>query len=53
MNIGALLKVNAMHPQDWDDLFDTNLPFFAPSSQEISEAKELLAELRDLGRRIQ
>ena len=52
INIGALLKVNAMHPQDWDDLFDTNLPFFAPSPQEISEAKRLLAELRSLGRRI-
>lgn len=53
MNIGALLKVNSTHPQDWDDLFETNLPFFAPSPQEMLEARELLAELRNLGRRIE
>lgn len=53
LNIGALLQANLKHPQDWDDLFDTNLPFFAPSPEEIRQAKALLGEVRKLGRRLE
>ena len=52
INIGALLKVNSKHPQDWDDLFDTELPFFDPSQRELNDAERFLAQLRDLGRRM-
>lgn len=52
MNIGALLKVNSTHPQDWDDLFDTELPFFAPTAQETEDARKFLTALRNLGKRI-
>jgi hypothetical protein len=47
-NIGALLKANSLRPEDWDDLFETNLPFFDPSREEVVEAKKLLADLRKL-----
>lgn len=52
INIGALLKVNSTHPQDWDDLFDTDLPFFAPTKQETEDARKFLTALRNLGKRI-
>ncbi|MBV7332305.1 hypothetical protein KFU94_29555 [Chloroflexi bacterium TSY] len=35
---------------DWDDLFETNLPFVAPSEEEIFEAEKLLAKLRRQGK---
>lgn len=52
VNIGALLKANSLRPEDWDDLFETNLPFFDPSSEEVAKAKKLLADLRKLPRRM-
>jgi hypothetical protein len=51
INIGALLLANTKRPGDWQDLFDTNLPFFEPTEEEIEEAEEILTRLRTLGRR--
>jgi len=50
VNIGALLKANSPRPEDWDDLFETNLPFFDPTLEEVVQAKVLLADLRRLDR---
>lgn len=49
VNIGALLRANSKRPGDWDDLFETDLPFFAPSVDEINEAERLLYQLRVQG----
>jgi hypothetical protein len=52
IDIGALLKANSKRPGDWYDLFDTELPFFDPSDENIRYAEKTLARLRSLGRRI-
>lgn len=46
LDIGALLKANSQRGRDWDDLFETDLPFFAPSAAEVLVAKTWLARLR-------
>jgi hypothetical protein len=46
VDIGALLKANSQRAKDWDDLFETDLPFFDPSVAEIMAAKSWLARLR-------
>lgn len=50
VNIGALLRANSTRPEDWDDLFDTDLPFFAPTPHEVEDAKSLLVSLRMIKR---
>ena len=42
INIGALLKVNSTHPQDWDDLFDTDLLFLIPHLRKSKRRKIFL-----------
>jgi hypothetical protein len=51
IDIGALLKANSKRPGDWYDLFETELPFFDPSVEDIRYAEEILARLRNLTRR--
>lgn len=51
IDIGALLKANSKRPGDWYDLFETELPFFDPSTEDIRYAEEILARLRNLTRR--
>lgn len=46
IDVGALLKANSRRPGDWNDLFETDLAFFDPSSAAIQEAKEILIDLR-------
>lgn len=50
MNIGALAQANTQRLGEWDDLFETNLPFTEPSPEEISEAETVLKQLREWGR---
>ena len=50
IDIGALVQANTGRFGDWDDLFETTLPFFEPSESEIAEAESLLTRLRELGR---
>jgi hypothetical protein len=52
IDIGALLKANSRRFGDWDDLFETNLPFFAPSGADIREAEIALARLRTMRGRV-
>jgi hypothetical protein len=51
LDIGALLQANSKRQVDWDDLFDTDLPFFEPTADEVRDAEEVLAWLRAIGRR--
>lgn len=46
LNIGALIQANTHRDGDWDDLFETSLPFFEPSQDEIAEAESILQQLR-------
>ena len=46
INIGALARANTQRLGDWDDLFETNLPFLEPSAEELAEAQSLLTQLR-------
>lgn len=48
IDIGTLLKANSRRFGDWDDLFETNLRFFAPSDADIREAEITLARLRTM-----
>jgi hypothetical protein len=50
IDVGALLKANSRRPGDWDALFETELPFFDPTDEDIREAEEMLARLRNVGR---
>lgn len=50
IDIGALARANSQRLGDWDDLFETNLPFLEPSSTEIAAAEALLTRLRESGR---
>lgn len=52
MNIAALLLANTKRPGDWQDLFDTDLPFLEPTDEEIEEAEALLIRLHQMGRRL-
>ncbi len=51
MNVAALLLANTKRPGDWQDLFDTDLPFFEPTEEEIGQAEVMLERLRALGKR--
>jgi hypothetical protein len=51
INIGALAQANTHRPDDWEDLFETSLPFLEPSAEELIEAEELLVRLRRLEKR--
>jgi hypothetical protein len=46
IDVGALLRANSRRPGDWQDLFETDLPFFEPTVMEVQEAKSLLTLLR-------
>lgn len=50
VDIGALVQANTGRFGDWDDLFETTLPFFEPTEAEIAEAELLLTRLRQLAR---
>lgn len=52
INIGAIVQANAQRQTDWDDLFDTSLPFFDPSQAEIEQAERFLTQLRSMGKRL-
>ncbi len=49
IDIGALVRVNTQRFDDWDDLFETNLRFHDPSSEEIAAAQQWLVRLRNRG----
>lgn len=51
IDIGALTQANTHRPDDWEDLFETSLPFLEPSKEELIEAEGLLIGLRQLGKR--
>lgn len=48
--IGALVRLNTQRLGDWDDLFETDLSFFEPSDEELTQAEALLTRLRELRR---
>lgn len=48
VDVGALLQANSRRPQDWDDLFETNLPFFSPSYEDVASAEIILKQLREI-----
>lgn len=50
VDVGALARANTQRLGDWDDLFETNLPFFEPSAEDVAEAEALLIRLQELGR---
>lgn len=50
VDIGALARANTQRLGDWDDLFETNLPFLEPSDEAVAEAEALLIGLQELGR---
>jgi hypothetical protein len=50
IDIGALLQANAKRQTDWDDLFDTDLPFFEPTAADVHTAEAALMQLRRRGR---
>ncbi len=50
VDIGALVQVNTQRWEDWDDLFETDLIFFEPSSEALVRAKTLLTRLRKFKR---
>ena len=47
-DIGALVKANT--PRAWDDLFDPDLRFVAPTPHAVSEAVAWLARLKEVKR---
>ena len=49
IDIGALVQANSQRRGDWHDLFDTDLPFFEPTREQIREAEAILARLRAIG----
>jgi hypothetical protein len=49
IDIGALVQANSKRRGDRDDLFDTDLPFFEPTREQVREAEAILARLRAVG----
>jgi len=47
IDISALVRANTQRFEDWDDLFETNLAFHAPSSEAIQAAEAWLQRLRN------
>jgi len=47
IDIGAMVRANTQRYGDWDDLFETNLPFHHPSPENIAEAEYWLKRLRN------
>lgn len=41
IDIGALVQANSKRQVDWDDLFETDLPFFEPTADEVRAAAEV------------
>lgn len=50
IDIGALVQANSRRQVDWDDLFETDLPFFEPSAADIHSALLILERLRTVKR---
>lgn len=50
IDIGALVQVNTKRQDDWEDLFETDLPFFEASNEEVVRAGTLLTQLREIWR---
>jgi|688.fasta_scaffold468641_2 hypothetical protein len=49
LDVGALVRANTQRYGDWDDLFETNLPFYEPALEEIEEAERWVKRLRNRG----
>jgi len=47
IDTGAMVRANTQRYGDWDDLFETNLPFHHPSPEDIAEAESWLKRLRN------
>ena len=50
IDIGALVQANTKRQDDWEDLFETDLPFFEALDEEVVRVEILLAQLREKGR---
>ncbi len=50
IDIGALVQFNTKRQDDWEDLFETDLPFFEASEEEVTRAGTLLIQLRQMWR---
>ncbi len=50
IDIGNLVQANTKRQDDWEDLFETDLPFFEVSDEEVTKAETLLAQLHEIWR---